>query len=419
MDSTQQPVSIWVLANHPDQGCFERLGDAARLAQVMGCRVGVALLQKEYCYSSSSQTEPHALTKPSAFGPFWGKGAGSEGADSYYVLQPQNRSDCFRSLIEHGADLVRVSSPNSSISTPSSTPPFSSKGQRGRTNFGAFADSNSPIPNSSRKEESWSSLRISPLAMAQNSLQLLKDQPAKIVFIGGDPAAREWGALLAAKTGWEWISPVLLTRFRSKQLQITRLDASGRKACSITSSLERPVIVSMRDGVAEVLPESIGRTGIVEEIAIDQATSTIHSKRVPVVPAQSDIRDCRKLISGGRGLGSAAGFDLLRLVAEQLDAGVSASRMAVDQGWIEYERQVGQTGKTVQPDLYIACGISGASHHLDGMSSAKHIVAINSDPAAPIMKVAHLKLAADLHGVLIRLSEKLKDRTGQSQGEGR
>ncbi len=94
-------------------------------------------------------------------------------------------------------------------------------------------------------------------------------------------------------------------------------------------------------------------------------------------------------------------------IAEYLKAGVAASRVAVDLGWADRERQVGQTGKTVAPALYLACGISGASHHLAGISEAEHIVAINSDPDAPIFRTAHLGLVADIHDVLSHLETHL------------
>ena len=98
----------------------------------------------------------------------------------------------------------------------------------------------------------------------------------------------------------------------------------------------------------------------------------------------------------------------LRRVAQQLDAGVAASRMAVDLGWIEHARQVGQTGKTVQPELYIACGISGASHHLEGMPDSRCIVAVNTDPKAPLLQRAHLSIVGDLHEVLRHLERELE-----------
>jgi electron transfer flavoprotein alpha subunit len=115
-----------------------------------------------------------------------------------------------------------------------------------------------------------------------------------------------------------------------------------------------------------------------------------------------------KLIAGGRGVGSRAGFEILLRVAAKLGAGVAASRIAVDLGWIDPERQVGQTGKTVRPELYLACGISGASHHLEGMSDSRHIVAINTDPQAPLMLQAELGLQADLHQVLHELDRLLE-----------
>ena len=116
-----------------------------------------------------------------------------------------------------------------------------------------------------------------------------------------------------------------------------------------------------------------------------------------------------RLVAGGRGLGSKQGFNRLRQFAEKLGAGVAASRMAVDLGWVPYERQVGQTGRTVTPELYIACGISGASHHIQGMSQASHIVAINTDPNAPILKIAHLSLVADLHAILENAQRRLEE----------
>ena len=112
------------------------------------------------------------------------------------------------------------------------------------------------------------------------------------------------------------------------------------------------------------------------------------------------------------GVGGAAGFRRLTRIAEQLKAGVAASRVAVDFGWVDRERQVGQTGKTVSPALYLACGISGASHHLDGMAETQHIVAINRDPEAPIFKIAHLGLVADLHEILTQLEAKLTSDPG-------
>ena len=240
---------------------------------------------------------------------------------------------------------------------------------------------------------------------------LQKFQP-RVVFAGGNAPAREWAALLAARQDWLLVSPALMVDWQSGTLKVTRLDYTGRQSCHVTARENETVVVTMRTGVAEACPPDLSRTGEIRKIELSRdVKSNTETKSItriiPADPATVDIRHSDCLISGGRGLGGKEGFDLLQRVAAKLDAGVAASRMAVDLGWIEYERQVGQTGKTVEPNLYIACGISGASHHLDGMSQAKHIVAINTDRNAPIFKLAHLGLVADLHEVLQKVEQRL------------
>ncbi|MEE9229426.1 MAG: electron transfer flavoprotein subunit alpha/FixB family protein, partial [Acidobacteriota bacterium] len=170
------------------------------------------------------------------------------------------------------------------------------------------------------------------------------------------------------------------------------------------------VIVTMRAGVAEAQKADPTRKGHV--IRLDAVRRPEKAERVKLIraePATVDIRYAERLVAGGRGLGSKEGFDKLRRFAGKIRAGVAASRVAVDLGWVEYDRQVGQTGRSVAPNLYIACGISGASHHLEGMAGADHIVAINTDPEAPIFKIAHLGLVADLYEVLEQAGKGLAE----------
>jgi electron transfer flavoprotein alpha subunit len=123
-----------------------------------------------------------------------------------------------------------------------------------------------------------------------------------------------------------------------------------------------------------------------------------------------NIQDADILVSGGRGLETAKGFELIKKLADALGAKVSASRAVVDAGWIPYPHQVGQTGKTVAPKLYIACGISGAVQHVAGMQSAETIVAINRDQHATIFNVADYGLVGDLYEIIPKLIAKIEER---------
>jgi electron transfer flavoprotein alpha subunit len=135
-------------------------------------------------------------------------------------------------------------------------------------------------------------------------------------------------------------------------------------------------------------------------------------ERVREDAARVSIDDARAIVGGGRGLAGPEGFGLLEALAHELGGAVGATRAAVDSGWIDFGQQIGQTGKSVKPDLYIACGISGAIQHMVGARGSKQILAINSDPEAPIMAKANYTVVGDLHKVLPAVIAEVKKAKG-------
>lgn len=135
-------------------------------------------------------------------------------------------------------------------------------------------------------------------------------------------------------------------------------------------------------------------------------------ERQPTSSAGGDLNEAARVVAGGRGMGGPEDFRLVEELAAALDASVAASRSVVDAGWRPHDEQVGKSGKTISPELYVACGISGAVHHLMGMNTAKVVVAINTDPQAPVFQHADYGVVGDVHQVIPALIEALKTRTG-------
>lgn len=197
----------------------------------------------------------------------------------------------------------------------------------------------------------------------------------------------------------------------SGNLMMTRPAFGGNIMATILCPEHRPQMATVRPGVMQRIPADAGRTGEVVKLdwAVPAEAKNVEILEVVKAIAETvDIQDAKVLVSGGRGMGDPANFKLLEELAEELGGTVSASRAAVDAGWIAKDRQVGQTGKTVRPTLYIACGISGAIQHLAGMEDSDYIVAINKDETAPIFEVADYGIVGDVMKVVPALVEKLR-----------
>ncbi len=206
----------------------------------------------------------------------------------------------------------------------------------------------------------------------------------------------------------------------SRLLQAKRPAFGGRTLVTIVCKTHRPQMATARPGVFPVPPRQEGRGGEVVPLAVDLKEEGIPTKVVEFIPRESvDLTGARVIVSGGFGLGGPEGFRALQDLAAALGGPASgvlvgASRKAVDAGWIAREHQVGQTGRSVRPKLYIACGISGAIQHLAGMRSSDVVVAINKDPEADIFKNADYGIAGDLFEVVREMTRLLQAGNGHA-----
>lgn len=197
----------------------------------------------------------------------------------------------------------------------------------------------------------------------------------------------------------------------SKQFQMTRPAFGGNLMATILCPDFRPQMATVRPGVMVRKVADPNRKGEIVNFDAKLEKNNCYVDVLEVVKSahnKVDIQDAKVLVSGGRGVGDPKNFAMLQELADVLGGEVSASRAVVDAGWQGKERQVGQTGKTVRPNLYIAVGISGAIQHLAGMEESDYIIAINKDPDAPIFKVADVGVVGDLNKIVPALTEAIK-----------
>jgi electron transfer flavoprotein alpha subunit len=253
--------------------------------------------------------------------------------------------------------------------------------------------------------------RTQPYARAVAAL-IEKHKP-EIVLYGSTIHGRDVAGAVATlvKTGLAADATQLAVEEEGHLLHASRPDFGGKLMSTILCKRHRPQMATCRPGVFVMPPRDPARTGQVIEEPLGLVEDDVPTKVLEFIPETKhvDLSNAEIIVSGGRGLGGPKAFDMLFELAEALGGVVGASRATVMAGWIPYQHQVGQTGQTVRPRLYIACGISGAIQHLVGMQDSDIIVAINSDPEAPIFKTADYGIVGDIFEVLPALTRRLRE----------
>ncbi len=249
--------------------------------------------------------------------------------------------------------------------------------------------------------------RYSPLPFVSALAKKVESDKPDLVLLGATLNGRDLGARLAARLGRAYAADVTDLRAAGNALELDKPMYAGKVRANLR--LELPAVVSVRPGAiplkgAAATPQldRIEADGSAEKLTFVKFAATASgSKRV-------SLSEARVIVSGGRGLKGPENWHLVEELADALGGAVGASRAVTDAGWRPNEEQVGQTGKTVTPDLYIALGISGAIQHLAGMTSSKVIVAVNKDPDADIFKIADYGVVADVFEFVPAFTEAVK-----------
>ena len=244
--------------------------------------------------------------------------------------------------------------------------------------------------------------------------EIINDRKPEVVLVGATTIGRDLAPRVSARiyTGLTADCTSLDIEEETRNLLMTRPAFGGNILATIICPDYRPQMSTVRPGVMQKCEKDESREGLIEEFNIEFKLEDMNVKILEVVKVEKEkvnIEDANVLVSGGRGVGSADNFAMLRELAHELNGVVSSSRAVVDAGWIDRDHQVGQTGKTVRPGVYFACGISGAIQHLAGMEESEYIVAINKDAGAPIFEVADLGIVGDINKIIPELIKEVKN----------
>ncbi len=247
-------------------------------------------------------------------------------------------------------------------------------------------------------------------ALGPAIVALAQERSPGVMMFGASTRGRDLAAWVAADLNAGLVADAVDITVEGDRVKVTRPVYAGKllSSCYVTGD---PQIITLR-GRAFAQAESTGKSGTAEWVPAVVAEDDIPTKITGFEGkgGQVSLTDASIIVSGGRGVGGPEGFEPLQELATTLNAALGASRATVDAGWIPYEHQVGQTGKTVSPDLYMAFGISGAIQHQAGMRTSKVIVAVNKDPEAPIFKLAQYGIVGDLFTIAPALTAEFSKR---------
>jgi electron transfer flavoprotein alpha subunit len=241
--------------------------------------------------------------------------------------------------------------------------------------------------------------------------QLAQSGEPAIILLGASVQGKDLSGRLAARLGVGMVQDCVAFSLENGNLVAKRPIYAGKAYATATFKDSVPQIATARPNVLELNEPDGSKSAEVVDAEFSLDDSQLKTKIVEVIQeegAKVDLTEAERIVSGGRGMKGPENYNILEELADIIDATVGASRSAVDSGWRPHSDQVGQTGKVVSPNLYIACGISGAIQHLAGMSTSKIIVAVNKDPEAPIFQKADYGIVGDLFEVVPALSEEIK-----------
>jgi electron transfer flavoprotein alpha subunit len=250
------------------------------------------------------------------------------------------------------------------------------------------------------------------MVAADRIARILQPDTAEFDFVGAGPDGRDLAGALSALTGWGVLANATGATW-ADDAPVVEMSVFGGKLTTTSTFTGPKGIVTVRPNVVTAAPA--GSAGSVEAIGPEgepTQPAVAVADRIAEAGAAAPIEEARIVVAGGRGVGGPDGFKVVEEIAAALGGAVGATRAAVDAGWIPYAQQIGQTGKIVKPQLYLALGISGAIQHKVGMQTAETIVAVNRDPDAPIAEFADLVVIGDLFEVAPAILAELRARSG-------